>query len=219
VTAVPPIDAEGFVAAVKPLLEARDLEGLWTLLRHRWRSEQITALLNDRNHDARKVAALALSLVGGQCCVDDLARRLRDPDPMTGEMAEHALWSIWFRLGSEEANHHLGRGAQHIHRMEYEQAIEHFDQAVELSPQFAEAYNQRGIALYLLEQFEASIADCCRAVELMPCHFGAWSGMGHCLAHLGRYREAIAAYDRALVINPRLDCIREAVAELHKKLE
>ena len=52
----------------------------------------------------------------------------------------------------------------------------------------------------------------------MPCHFGAWAGMGHCHAHEGRAEEAIEAYERALSINPRLDCIRQAVEQLKTTL-
>ena len=48
----------------------------------------------------------------------------------------------------------------------------------------------------------------------MPCHFGAWAGLGHCYAHEGQLVDAVEAYERALEINPHLDGIRQAVAEL-----
>ena len=88
-----------------------------------------------------------------------------------------------------------------------------------MDPDFAEAYNQRAIAKYLQERYEESIRDCRRAVERMPCHFGAWAGMGHCHAHQGRAAEAIEAYERALLINPHLEGIRQAVDELRATLK
>ncbi len=211
------IDAENFVSSVKPLLESKDLPGLLAHLKKHWTPDQITSFLSCRCGDARKVAALALSLVGGQCCIPHVAKRLRESDPMTNQMAEHALWCIWFRLGSPEANHQLARGALAIERKDYEHAVRHFDRAIQLSPDFSEAYNQRAIAHYLTEQFDQSLRDCQKTVELMPCHFGAWAGLGHCHAHEGRHIEAIESYRRALEINPHLECIAESIEELERK--
>jgi len=212
------IDPVDFVASVQPMLEGRDLPGLLDLLKRRWTPDQITSLLSCDSCDARKVAALALALVGGKCCLRDLTAQLRHPDPMVNQMAEHAMWSIWFRCSSIEANHELCRGTRALNHKDIEQAICNFTRAIELDPEFAEAYNQRAIAKYLQERYEESREDCLRTVERMPCHFGAWSGLGHCHAHQGRLRDAVEAYEKALSINPHLDGIRQAVGELKKRL-
>lgn len=211
------IQPEEFVAAVTPLLERRDLSDLLQFLKQNWKAEQIVELLKSRHGDARKVAALALSLVGGACCLAPLSEQLKDPDPIVNEMAEHALWSIWFRSGCAQANEQLGRGAQAMDRREMTQAIDHFTRAIALDPQFAEAYNQRAIAHYLLEHCDQSIADCEKTVELMPCHFGAWAGLGHCHAHAGRFNKALEYYQKALSINPHLECLAEACDELRQQ--
>jgi tetratricopeptide (TPR) repeat protein len=187
-------------------------------LKQHYTPEQITSLLSSSCCDVRKVAALALSLVGGRCCIPAVAERLKDRDPMTNQMAEHALWSIWFRCGTATANTELARGAQCLSDHDYEGAIAHFDRAAALCPEFAEAYNQRGIAYYLLEDFESSKLECEMAIRLMPCHFGAWAGLGHCYAHQENLAEAVRCYERALAINPHLGCIRQAVHEFHGRL-
>jgi tetratricopeptide (TPR) repeat protein len=207
-----------FVASVKPLLEAKDLEGLHCHLKQHYTPEQITSLLSDSCCDVRKVAALALSLVGGRCCIPVIAERLKDRDSMTNQMAEHALWSIWFRCGTPAANTELARGTECLSDYDFDCAIAHFDRALELCPEFAEAYNQRAIAYYLQEDFESSKRDCQRAIELMPCHFGAWAGLGHCHASQENWAEAVRCYEQALAVNPHLGCIRQAVCELHRKL-
>lgn len=209
-----PIDARRFVSRVTPLLESQDLPALVAALRGSWTDGQIVSLLSCGHCDARKCAALALSLVGGPSCLDPLARRLADADPVVNEMAEHAMWSIWFRGGSPEACRLLVRGTEAMNARDLDAAVEKFTRAVALSPDFAEAYNQRAIAHYLAEEFLRSAADCRRAVDLMPCHFGAWAGLGHCLAHLGKPAEAVRCYGRALEINPHLDCLRDLCAEL-----
>lgn len=212
------IDPEGFVRAVQPVLEQKDLSGLLEFLKQNWTAEQIVSLLKSRCCDARKVAALCLSLVGCNHCLDELARLLKDADPMVNEMAEHAMWSIWFRGGTPEANHQLARGALAMDRRDTEHAIKHFSKAIELCPEFAEAWNQRALARFLLERFEESIEDCRVAAKLLPIHFGAWTGMGHCHAHLGRVDDAVACYEKALEINPHLREIRSAVTELRDRL-
>ena len=137
---------------------------------------------------------------------------------MTNQMAEHALWSIWFRCGTPPANEELVRGADCLTDRRFECAHAHFDRALQLCPDFAEAYNQRAIAHYLQEHYDASIADCRRAIELMPCHFGAWAGLGHSHAHLGQLPEALEAYEKAYALNPHLECVSQAIQELRGKL-
>lgn len=212
------VDPAEFVRTVQPVLERKDLNGLLTLLKSRWTAQQIVSLLGCDCCDARKVAALSLSLVGGCWCLQELAERLKDPDPVVNQMAEHAMWSIWFRGGSDQANHQVCRGAKAIDRGDYQHAIAHFDNAIRLCPDYPEAYNQRALAYYLLERYEQSIADCRKAVELMPIHFGAWAGMGHCYAHLGKIWQALECYEKALSINPHMSQIRQAVEELKLRI-
>jgi tetratricopeptide (TPR) repeat protein len=137
---------------------------------------------------------------------------------MVNQMAEHALWSIWFRCGSGPANTELCRGTKALNARNFAVAIAHFDRAIELDEDFAEAYNQRAIAFYLQERYHESIADARRAVEKMPSHFGALAGMGHCHLNLGDLPEAMKCYEQALAINPHLDCLNQTVAEIKSRL-
>lgn len=213
------IDPDAFVAAVQPAIERCDARGLLEFLKSRWTGQQIINIIKGPHADARKVAALCLSLVGCRECVPAIAGLLQDPDPYVNELAEHALWSIWFRCGSDPANEHLARGAKALSNRDFDKAIAHFDRAIELSPDCAEPYNQRAITRHLMERYEESIEDCRRAIERMPCHFNAWAGLGHNFAHLGDLNHAIEAYDRALDINPHMADIRDALDELRSRID
>ena len=219
VISLPPIDPAEFVAAVQPLLVGCDAPGLIALVRSRWTDDQITSLFLSPEADVRKVAALTFGLVGSKGSLHKLAPLLRDADPVVHQMAEHAMWSVWFRSGSPAANHELCRGSKAMNRRDFAHAVEHFDRAIEIDPTFAEAYNQRAIVHYLMEEYDESIEDCRRTVERMPTHFGAWAGMGHCHAHEGDLAEAVRCYERALAINPHLEGVRQAIGELRAKLE
>ena len=216
-TSLPPIDPKQFVASVSPLLAGQDLGALVHLLQTNWTHQQLATLFTADDSDARKVAAFAFGLVGKKCCVNKLAALLHDPDPMVHQMAEHALWSIWLRSGSCEANHEVARGTRALNRRDFDHALKHFNRAIELDPAFAEAYNQRAIVLYLQESFARSIDDCRETVSRMPCHFGAWAGMGHGHAHLGQHGDAIRSYERALETNPRLEGLRQAIESMREE--
>ncbi len=211
------INSAKFVKIVQPLLERQDLEGLVATLKKNWTKDQICGLLHDSNGDVKKVAALAIGFVGCKRCLSDLADLLKDPDPVMNEMAEHAMWSIWFRGSTPDANNQLARGAQALNQRELEQAIHHFNKALAIDPEFPEAFNQRAIAHYLAERYEHSILDCRRAIERNPFHFGAWAGMGHSHAHLNCFIQAIDCYERALDINPRLDGVQSTLDELREQ--
>ena len=216
----PPIDPARFVACVQPLLAEKDLQGLSDLLRSRFTHEQIAALFHCDNPDARKVAALAFGLIGCKKGLCKLADLLQDPDPVVNQMAEHAMWTIWFRSGATpEANRELCYGTKAMNRRDFEKAVEHFARAIEADPGFAEAYNQRAIVHYLQEHYDECLEDCKRVVERMPHHFGAWAGMGHCYAHQGRLNEAITCYEKVLSIHPSFGGVPQVVEELRHRLE
>src|SRR5690349_21394732 len=93
------IDPQEFIATVGPSLNIGNIETAIECVRSRWSAHQITELLTYRCPDVRKVAALSLALVGDRHAIQPLAVTLHDSDAMVAEVAEHALWSIWFRMG------------------------------------------------------------------------------------------------------------------------
>src|ERR1700678_333015 len=124
------IDPIEFIDLVQPVLEAQDLPGLLSLLKTRWSCDQLVELLRSHHTDAKKVAILAIGLVGPTCAAEELALQLKDADATIHQMAEHALWSIWFRAGSCEANHELTRGAEALNTRDFDTAHRHFNKAI-----------------------------------------------------------------------------------------
>ena len=68
------IDADAFVAAITPALQKRDTQQMLEICKANWTADQVVSLLSCDNRDARKVAALALSLAGCQHCLEPLAK-------------------------------------------------------------------------------------------------------------------------------------------------
>jgi tetratricopeptide (TPR) repeat protein len=184
-------------------VEARYSEG--TLLR----------LLSSRDNATRRAALLALGMLGSMEANASVAGQLHDEDADLARMAADALWSIWFRADSPANNEELKRlvGLRDRHK-----ALAGLDRLVQRAPQFAEAYNQRALVLFRLEQFERSIADCEHTLQLNGYHFGAQAGMGQCLLQLRKHRAALKAFRNALRINPHMDGVAQTIRTLENAL-
>ena len=208
------IDGREFLEVVRPALADADAAQLAQAVKVRWRQVEITRLLRHDQVDVRRVAALTLGLIGDMAATPALTRALRDDDPMVNEMAEHSLWSIWFRAGSDEANRPFQEGVALLTTNAYHEAIDCFHEAVLIDPYFAEAFNQCAIAHFFLAQWRESIEQCKRTVHIAPTHFGAIAGMGHCYAQLGELVQAKRCYQRTLEINPAMPAIEQAIARL-----
>lgn len=213
------IDVDQFLEIVQPALVSGDADTLARRVACRWKPRTICKLLRHADVDVRRIAAITLGLIGDQACVGCLARALHDEDAQVNEMAEHGLWSIWFRTCKPDAALPFEQGVAHLADESYEPALEHFQQAIHIDPAFAEAYDQAGMVRFLLGQWDQSVADFQQALTLQPAHFGAMGGMGHAYTHLGDMHSALTCYRRAIAINPRMPAITRAIERLERQLK
>lgn len=143
-----------------------------------------------------------------------LAPLLRHHDRSVVEAAERALWSIWFRAGSPVSRRRIRRAVLLMREDRFQEATDELDRIIAEDPDYAEAYHQRAIARYLMDDPMGSIADCRCTLALNPVHFGALVGMGHCLADLGQLCDALGCYRATLEVHPRMDGVRQAIRSI-----
>ena len=134
-------------------------------------------------------------------------------------LLERAIWQIWLLSGNGTVDAHMLRGLQALGIGDNEAAISSFDQVVELQPDFAEAWNKRATANYMLGRFDASVIDIHKTLSLEPRHFGALSGLGLINLALGREHEALKVFEAALGIHPYLSGADTHIQELRVKLK
>ncbi|WP_367834162.1 tetratricopeptide repeat protein [Wenxinia marina] len=79
-----------------------------------------------------------------------------------------------------------------------------FGRLVDYCPDYAEGYNQRAFAAFLVQDYEAALDDLDTALALNPDHVAALSGRALTLMGLGRMDEGQAALRAALALNPWL---------------
>jgi len=93
--------------------------------------------------------------------------------------------------------------ANTLHAIEqYAEAVEAFDRAIALRPDYISAWNGRGLALVELGELNEALESYERATAIRPDDPGSWSNRSTVLRNLGRLDEAIAAADRSLALDP-----------------
>jgi len=192
----------------------QDIEAFRLNVLTRYNEGSLSRLARSPSPRARRAAVLALGLVGSFETNTAVARALRDPDATVRNLANSALWAIWFRADSAENNATLEEVHDLNNRRRFDEAEALATRLIAGAPRFAEAHNQRAIARFFRGQFAASEADCRRTLELNPYHIGALAGLGQCYLRLDRRDEALATFRRALKLQPFSEGLRETVAAL-----
>ena len=83
-----------------------------------------------------------------------------------------------------------------------EEAIEAYNKALAIKPDYAEAYNNMGNALKEQGKLEEAIEAYNKALAIKPDYAEAYNNMGNALKEQGKLEEAIEAYNKALAIKP-----------------
>jgi tetratricopeptide (TPR) repeat protein len=132
---------------------------------------------------------------------------------------EAEIWTIWAESTNDDVNLLMGLGVNAMEREGYGTALELFDKMVEVAPDFAEGWNKRATVLYLIGELDRSHADVEKVLELEPRHFGALSGLGLLYMAQGEAEKALAAFRRALAVNPSMPGPQRWVEELKQTVE
>jgi predicted O-linked N-acetylglucosamine transferase (SPINDLY family) len=84
----------------------------------------------------------------------------------------------------------------------HDEAITHFDKALDLKPDYHEGWSNKGVTLHELKRHDEAITHYDKALTLKPDYHEAWSNKANVLNELKRYDEAITHYDKALTLKP-----------------
>ncbi|NEP56880.1 MAG: tetratricopeptide repeat protein [Symploca sp. SIO2G7] len=103
-------------------------------------------------------------------------------------------------LKSANATDLYRRGETFFELKRYEQALDAYEQAVAIRPEYAEAWQGQGSTLSQLQQYEEALEAYDQAIQIQPDYLKAWNSRGEALTQLQRYEEAIDAFDAALKI-------------------
>jgi tetratricopeptide (TPR) repeat protein len=101
-----------------------------------------------------------------------------------------------------DAEEYYNRGHQQWEAGHFANAIADCNRAIELNPEFAEAYSRRGTAYIGQSDYDQALEDFTQAIQLSPEYAAAHFNRGLAQAAKGDYASALADYNEALRLNP-----------------
>ena len=112
------------------------------------------------------------------------------------------LWSHTLACTSDNVIAHLKLGNVLIQKGSVDEAMVHYQEALQISPSYAEAHNNLGNVLRQKGNVDEAIVHFQKALQINPDYAEAHSNFGNALLQKGRVDEAISHYQRALQITP-----------------
>ena len=124
------------------------------------------------------------------------------------------IWQRWTANDDPDVSQLMQIGIRALNYSTYRKALQSFDRVIEIAPEFAEGWNKRATLYYHIKEYLRSMDDIKKTLRLEPRHFGAWSGLGLVSIAQENYAGALAAFKKALSINPHISNIRRYVQKL-----
>jgi tetratricopeptide (TPR) repeat protein len=151
--------------------------------------------------------------------LDQLFARLKSTkDEEEADRTVAEIWKLWLQSGTPDLDERLQQASWLMNAGLVAVALPVLDDIVKRAPDWAEAWNKRATTLYLAGEHDRSLADIERVLALEPRHFGALAGIGLIRMARGEYGEALAAYRRALAVNPFLKERHDLIPALERKV-
>ena len=93
-----------------------------------------------------------------------------------------------------------------------------FTDVIARAPEFAEGWNKRATAYYMMGELDRSLADCEEVVKRNPVHFGALSGFGLIYLQKEDLPKAAEYFEKALAVDPTLVQVKSVLERIREVL-
>ncbi|MEW6497017.1 MAG: tetratricopeptide repeat-containing serine protease family protein [Cyanobacteriota bacterium] len=114
----------------------------------------------------------------------------------------------------------LNYGNQMSQMLLPEFALEAYEQAIKLKPNFYPAWYARGLLLLRIKgDNQEAFQSFDKATQFAPAFYPAWRGRGSALSKLERYKEAVKSYDKALQLNPNDLTLQQVRGAVQRELQ
>ena len=126
---------------------------------------------------------------------------------LAGIVLAGAAWLVYDYVANatQRARTELALGLQKLSPGAYEEAMAHFNRAIQIWPGYGEAYLNRAVAEHDQSQPAAALADLDKALDLDPDSTRAHNERGQIYLESGDTRKAIAEFSRSLQVAPTVE--------------
>ena len=157
--------------------------------------------------------------------LDKLFTQLKNTKELSSaQVIEKEIWEIWSIHPSDDRRGFrltelLIQGTRLMDMQELSKAYDIFTKIIAVEADWAEAWNKRATVLYLMKQYESSLADIKITLVLEPRHFGALSGQALNYIELNLYEKAIESYKTVQKIYPIMDGAKKMIPQLEELIK
>jgi len=100
------------------------------------------------------------------------------------------------------ANDHLNKGLRYFKENKYEQAMSEFKKAIEIDPDFYQAYHNLGLTYASMNQFQDAKYSFEKAIQINPNVAETYKSLGKVCVALKNYEESLDYYIKYTELNP-----------------
>ena len=139
---------------------------------------------------------------------------------LSAKEIESKIWKLWTTHRSEQTlTDLLEKGSYYMSQNQLTSAHNVFSKAIELDPNWAEAWNKRATVLYLMGNYNLSQNDIDMVLSLEKRHFGALAGQGLVQTALNNYQSAINSYQEVEKIYPTMQSPKLMIPKLKELIK
>ena len=137
--------------------------------------------------------------------LDKLFLELKKNIPSLSSRIAQQIWMLWSTHPTDQKlTSLLDEGSRLVQDQKLNRAIDVFTEAIELDPNWAEAWNKRATVFYMVGEFKKSQNDIDKVLELEERHFGALAGQGMVNIKLKNFDKAKRSYQKVQEIYPAM---------------
>ena len=130
------------------------------------------------------------------------------------------IWMLWSTHPTDQKlTSLLDEGSRLVQEQQLNRAIDVFTEAIELDPNWAEAWNKRATVFYMVGEFQKSQKDIDKVLKLEKRHFGALAGQGLVNIQLRNYEKAIKSYQMAHEIYPGMKSPKLMIKQIEELIK
>lgn len=152
--------------------------------------------LNPNYHEARLNLVLTLADMGAYDQAAQEAGKLEDRE---APGAPRLSLGVRGKL----ANAHADQGRKYHALGLYAEAIQEYDKALGLCPNFPDLHNRRAVSCREVGQYAEAKASLLKALEIKPNYVEAHVNLGLIQQKLGNLTDAVQSWERALQLDPK----------------
>jgi len=163
-------------------------------------SDQVAKTVDALRHDKERSKELSEAKKTAEEALNEIGR-LKN---MLGSAQSNSIQQMAYKKAVNElsASELFYQGFTQLRSNNYKEAISAFNKAVDLNPNNAEAYSNRGLAYNNLGNYEMAIRDYERAIFLKPKYAQAYYLLGIAHKNTGDIKQAIQSYEQSIDADP-----------------